>query len=189
MATGRIETIRFPLIPEEEWTPEQRHVARDIVSGPRGELRGPFVPLIYSPGLAAPVQKVGEHLRFGTRLPNDLLEIAVLITARHSRCANIWHSHRALALKAGLGRDIIAAIAAGQRPALLPEMQAEIYDFCVELTQNHSVSDATFDRLAVRWDRATVIDVIGICGYYAMLAMVLNAANIPLPDGAVPFES
>jgi hypothetical protein len=34
-----------------------------------------------------------------------------------------------------------------------------------------------------------VIDVIGICGYYAMLAMVLNAANIPLPDGAVPFES
>ncbi len=181
--------MRFPLVPEQEWTPEQRSVAQDIASGPRGELRGPFVPLIYSPGLAEPVQKVGEYLRFGTRLPNDLLEMAVLITARHFRCANIWHSHRALARKAGLGLDIIAAIAAGQRPAVLPEKHAEIYDFCVELTQNHSVSDATFDRLAVRWGRATVIDVIGICGYYAMLAMVLNAANIPLPDGAVPFES
>lgn len=180
--------MRFPRIPEAEWTPEQRRVAGDIAAGPRGELRGPFVPLIYSPELAARVQKVGEYLRFDTRLPNDLLEIAVLITARHSRCANIWHSHRALALKAGLDRKIIAAISAGQRPAVLPEQPAEIYDFCVELTRDNSVSDATFDRLAARWGRATVVDVIAVCGYYAMLAMVLNAANIPLPDGATSFE-
>jgi 4-carboxymuconolactone decarboxylase len=181
--------MRFPRIPEAEWTPAQQSVARDIATGPRGELRGPFVPLIYSPQLAARVQSVGEYLRFDTQLPDDLLEIAVLVTARHFRCANIWHSHRALASKAGLDRDIIAAIASDRRPDFLPERHAEIYDFCVELTHNNAVSDTTFDRLAERWNRATLIDVIGLCGYYAMLAMVLNAANIPLPDGAIPFDA
>jgi 4-carboxymuconolactone decarboxylase len=180
--------MRFPRIPEAEWTPEQQRVARDIATGPRGELRGPFVPLIYSPELAARVQSVGEYLRFDTELPDELLEIAVLVTARHFRCANIWHSHRALALKAGLDRNIIAAIAADRRPDSLPERHAEIYDFCVELTHNNAVSDTTFDRLVARWNRATLVDVIGICGYYAMLAMVLNAANVALPDGAIPFE-
>ena len=163
-------------------------MAQEIVSGPRGELRGPFVPLIYSPELAARVQKVGEYLRFGTQLPDELVELAVLVVARHFRCANMWQSHRTLALKAGLRADIIGAIAAGHRPAALPERHAEIYDFCIQLTQSNAVKDECLDRVAAQWGRDTVVDLIGVCGYYAMLSMVFNAANIPLPDGAMPFE-
>jgi 4-carboxymuconolactone decarboxylase len=35
---------------------------------------------------------------------------------------------------------------------------------------------------------APTIDLIGLCGYYGTLAMVLNTARIPLPDDAQPFE-
>jgi hypothetical protein len=28
----------------------------------------------------------------------------------------------------------------------------------------------------------------GVCGYYVLLAMVLNTAQVPLPDGAEPFQ-
>jgi 4-carboxymuconolactone decarboxylase len=31
-----------------------------------------------------------------------------------------------------------------------------------------------------------VIDAVGITGYYTMLAMVLNTARTPLPQGAKP---
>jgi 4-carboxymuconolactone decarboxylase len=180
---------RFPPIPEPEWTPEQRRVAEEIRSGPRGELRGPFVPLIYSPELAASVQKVGEYLRFSGRLPPELIELAILITARRYRCAHIWHSHRALALKAGLDGAIIAAVAAERRPTGMSERHNATYDFCHELTHDLEVSDASFARVVTAWDRATAIDLTGICGYYGMLAMVLNTAQVQLPDGVQPFQA
>jgi 4-carboxymuconolactone decarboxylase len=180
---------RFPPIPEAEWTPTQRRVAEEIRSGPRGELRGPFVPLIYSPELAACVQKVGEYLRFNGRLPPELVELAILITARRNHCAHIWHSHRALALKAGLDPAIIAAVAAERRPANMPERHAAVYDFCRELTHELDVGDASFARVVALWDRATAIDLAGICGYYGLLAMVLNTARTALPEGATPFQA
>jgi 4-carboxymuconolactone decarboxylase len=179
--------MRFPPLKAEEWSAAQRQVAAEIVSGPRGELRGPFVPLIYSPALASNVQKLGEYLRFGTALPNALIELAVLVTARRFRCPNIWHAHRPLALAAGLAPDIVAAIAADRRPDPMSDDETMVFDFASELVGNLAVGDHVFDRVAARWDRATAIDLTGLCGYYTLLAMVLNTAQVPLPGGAVPF--
>lgn len=180
--------MRFPPLKPEDWSDAQRQVAAEIVAGPRGELRGPFVPLIYSPALAAQVQKLGEYLRFGTHLPDALLELAVLITARRFGCPNIWHSHRALALKAGLAPTIVAAIAADRRPEPMSDDETIVFDFAAELVGNLAVGDHAFDRVASRWDRATAMDLTGVCGYYTLLAMVLNTAQVPLPDGAEPFQ-
>ena len=180
--------MRFPPLKNEEFSPAQQLVAADITSGPRGQLRGPFVPLIYSPDLASCVQKLGEYLRFSNRLPDSLIELAVLLTARRFRCANIWHSHRALALKAGLDPAIVAAIAAERRPDTMSAEENAVFDFCNELVTNLGVSDRHFDRVVARWDRPTAIDLTGLCGYYTLLAMVLNTAQVPLPNGAEPFQ-
>ena len=180
--------MRFPPLKPEDWSAAQRQVAAEIVSGPRGALRGPFVPLIYSPALASHVQKLGEYLRFGTRLPNALLELAMLVTARRFGCPNIWHSHRALALKAGLAPAIVAAVAAERRPEPMSDDETMVFDFARELVGDLAVGDRTFDRIAARWDRATAMDLTGVCGYYTLLAMVLNTAQVPLPEGAAPFQ-
>ena len=179
---------RFPTLKNEDWSPDQKHVAAEIIAGPRGQLRGPFVPLIYSPGLASSVQKLGEYLRFSNRLPDALVELAVLITARRFRCPNIWHSHRALALKAGLHPAIITAVAGGHRFDPMSAEEAAIFDFCSELVDGIGVGDTNFERIVARWDRPTAIDLTGLCGYYTLLAMVLNTAQIPLPEGAIAFE-
>jgi 4-carboxymuconolactone decarboxylase len=180
---------RFPPLKPADWSPDQQRVAAEIVAGPRGQLRGPFVPLIYSPELASCIQKLGEYLRFRTRLPNALLELAILVTARQFRCPNIWHSHRALALTAGLEPKIIAAIAEDRRPDGMSAEQALIYDFAAKLAESFAVSDESFERIVGAWDRRTAMDIAGLCGYYALLAMVLNTAQIPLPDGAEPFQA
>jgi 4-carboxymuconolactone decarboxylase len=31
-----------------------------------------------------------------------------------------------------------------------------------------------------------VLELLAICGYYSMMAMVLNTAGMPLPDNAPP---
>ncbi len=181
--------MRYPPIPREQWTEEQAAVAKAITDGPRGELRGPFVPLLHAPKLAAKIQELGETIRFGTGIPNDLLELAVLITARHHDCPNIWESHSNLAQKAGLSRDHIAAIAERRRPMSMSSDEALVYDHCTALLAAHQISDAMFDTAVARWGRAGVMELGGICGYYGMLATILNAAERPLVDpNGVPFR-
>lgn len=178
---------RFPRIPEDQWSPEQRKTADSIVAGRRGEVRGPFVALLYSPMLAERVQKLGEFLRFESTLPERLVELGILVTARDTDCANIWQSHRALALKAGLAPRIIAAIARRSRPSDLSAEEAAVFDFCSMINRDKNLDDPTFDRVVSFWGRQGAIDLIVVCGYYVLLAMVLNTARFPLPDGEAPF--
>ena len=42
---------RLPPIPVEQMTEAQKLAAEELISGPRGGLRGPFVPLLRSPEL------------------------------------------------------------------------------------------------------------------------------------------
>ena len=75
-------TQRFPAIAPEAMTPEQKRVADVVASGPRGGLRGPFLPLLHNPALMECLANLGEHLRFKTRIPPELTELAILVTAR-----------------------------------------------------------------------------------------------------------
>lgn len=180
--------MRYPPIPREQWTEEQAAVAKAITDGPRGELRGPFVPLLHAPKLAAKIQELGEAIRFGTGIPNHLLELAVLVTARHHDCPNIWESHALLAAKAGLRREIVVAISKRETQ---PEMMADealAHRFASELLVGHKVTDDTFAAVVARWGSKGAMELAGICGYYGMLATILNAAERPLVSPAcAPF--
>jgi 4-carboxymuconolactone decarboxylase len=64
--------------------------------------------------------------------------------------------------------------------------EAAVYQFCTELHETHGVSDATFAAAVDQFGERGVIDLIGVTGYYTMLAMVLNVAQQPLPGGVAP---
>lgn len=61
-----------------------------------------------------------------------------------------------------------------------------MYDFCAELRQNQSVSDATYARAVKRFGEQGVIDMVGVTGYYTMLGMIMNVARTPIPQGKTP---
>ncbi|MGE0800465.1 MAG: carboxymuconolactone decarboxylase family protein [Lautropia sp.] len=178
--------LRFPPIADADLTPEQRAVAAEIAAGPRGGVRGPFVALLHQPALARHVQALGEHLRFGTTLSSDLIELAVLATAQRWQCRHEWIPHARLARLAGIGDDAIDAIAADQPPPGLTEDQALVLRFAQETQRGGAPADETFERAAARFGRAGVLDLLALCGYYTMLAMVLNTAQGPLPPDAAP---
>ena len=50
---------RLPRIAPEKLTAAQKKVAAEISAGPRKDVRGPFVPMMRSPGLTAPTQALG----------------------------------------------------------------------------------------------------------------------------------
>lgn len=178
---------RLPPIPAEDMTPEQRTAAEEIASGHRGAVYGPFVPMLRSAEFTRRAQHLGEYLRYKAGVPERLRELAILITARHWDQAYEWHIHERIAFQAGVSEDTIAELAAGRRPQRMTGDETTVYDFCAQIHRTKSVCDATFERTKALLGEGGLIDLIGICGYYSMLAMLMNVAGTPLPEGADPF--
>jgi 4-carboxymuconolactone decarboxylase len=177
---------RLPRIAPENMTEAQRRVAAEIAAGPRGEVRGPFIALLRSPGLAGPLQKVGEYLRFECPLDKRIREFAALIAARHWTQQYEWQAHYPQALEAGLAPAIADALAEGRRPQGMAEDEEIVHDLLTEVLHNRCAADATYARAVARFGEAGVVDLIGIAGYYAMLAMIMNVARTALPAGKSP---
>ena len=177
---------RLPPLPDESLTAEQRRIRDAIAAGPRGGARGPFPALLRSPQLAERAAALGEFLRFGTSLPPRLSEMAILITARAWTAQYEWFAHAQLARKGGLSDEIIDALAQRRRPEQMQADEAALYEFCTEMHTRHEVSDATYQKAVATFGEHGVVEIIGLSGYYVLVAMTLNVAQVPLPEGTEP---
>ena len=172
---------RLPPIPPEHWSQAQRREAEAIMRGPRGALVSPFVPLLRSPELMGHAQRMGEYLRYRSAIGLRLSELAILVVACHWSQQVEWAIHAPIALREGIAAESVAAIARGGRPATMPDDEAAVFDFCSELNRDKAVSDGTWARAIVRFGEQGTVDLIGLVGYYTMLAMLMNAARTPVP--------
>src|SRR5262249_55908009 len=177
---------RMPPIAPDQWTPAQKRAVEEFKAARSAEISGPFVPLLRSPEVMSRARAMGDYLRFRSTLPPRLSEFVILLTARRWTQQYEWNAHAPLALQAGVSRDIVNAIAEGRRPEGMGEEHEILYALCDELHRTQSVSDATYAKAVAKLGESGVIDAIGITGYYTLLAMVLNTARTPLPDGAKP---
>ncbi|HEY9067623.1 MAG TPA: carboxymuconolactone decarboxylase family protein [Burkholderiaceae bacterium] len=173
---------RLPPLPPERWSEAQRAEAEAVIRGPRGALIAPFVPLLRSPELMGHAQRMGEYLRYRSAIGLRLSELAILLTAHAWSQPVEWAIHAPIAQREGIAPETIAAIENGRRPATLADDEAVVYDFCIELHRDKAISDTTWARAVERFGEQGTVDLIGINGYYTLLAMVMNAARTPLPS-------
>jgi 4-carboxymuconolactone decarboxylase len=177
---------RLPPLPPEQWDAEQRTAADELIHGPRGGVISPFVPLLRSPELMTHAQRMGEYLRYRSAIGQRLSELAILIVARHWSQQVEWAIHAPIALKVGIAQDAIDAIAEGRHPPELPSDDALVYEFCRELNQNQGIADATWSATVARFGERGAVDLLGICGYYTFLSMVMNGARTAVPNSSAP---
>ena len=176
----------MPPIPAEQMTSEQRQAVAEIASGPRGALIGPFIPALRSPEFMRRLQRLGVYLRYENALGPKLTELAILLTAAAWRQNFEWSVHAPVAREAGLDPAIIDAVAAGLRPPRMSEYQAIVHDVFDELQQSKTVGDGTYARAIQALGERGVVDLIGTIGYYSTLAMIMNVARTPIPEGENP---
>ena len=177
---------RLPQIPSDRLTPAQREAAAAFEAARMAPVTGPFVPLLRSPELMTRVRAIGDYLRFGGVLDARLREFVILIVARQWTQQYEWSAHHPLALTAGLRPEVAQAIAEGRRPDGMAADEALVYDLCAELHLTRGVSDATYAKAVAALGEQGVVDVLGLNGYYTLLAMVMNTARTPLPAGRTP---
>lgn len=177
---------RMPPLPPDRLTPEQAAAVKEIESGPRGAVVGPFIAALRSPEFMRRLQKLGEYLRFGNAFGPRLTELAVLLVARRWSAQFEWVMHAPIAAERGIRPETIDAIAAGRRPAGLPDDELAVFELVSELLQDGAVSDGSYERAVSALGEAGVVDLVGTVGYYSMLAMILSVAQTPLPLDKAP---
>ncbi len=177
---------RITLPTPEQMNPEQRRVHDRIVSGRRGRIQGPLRAALHNADLADRWQALGELLRYHTTLPPRLSELAILVTGRACQSPFEWYAHRLEAEKVGIEPQIIEAILAERWPDGLSPDDAAVLRYASELNEFNSVSDACHADAVARFGERTVVELTALVGYYTMVAMTLNAHEIPLPEGVEP---
>jgi len=179
--------MRFPVINMDQLSPEQQALVDQISQGPRGGVRGPFLPLLHHPELAMCVQAVGEHLRYRASIDQSLIELAILVTAKRWNCQYEWFAHSRIAhTTTDLPHDVIEAVRQGKSPSSANAHQMLVYELASTLHADGRLSDDLFDSAVQAFGYPGVLDLISTCGYYTTIGMVLNVAQIPLPDDADP---
>jgi len=161
----------------------------DQLTVKRGRIDGMYKTLLLHPDLLRHVSGLGTYLRFESpALTAQARELAVLAVARSLGAAYEWVKHAPQARKAGLDEAVLTALRAGGRPeGLSPELSA-VLDAARCVLEKRSIPEAVQSVLEKAYGVAGVIELVVLCGFYVMIAGVILAFDVPLPEGeADPF--
>ena len=167
----------------DEMSPAQKLVAEAAASGKRGRMPAPLRAWIHSPEMGNRAQSLGEFLRYDTSLGPYLSELAILVTARVWTSHYEWFAHKREGLKAGIEPHVIDAIAARQVPDLTDPKARLVYDYATTLHRDHGVPAEMHEAAQAALGEQGVVELVGLLGYYTLVAMTLNAFDIGLPEG------
>jgi 4-carboxymuconolactone decarboxylase len=175
---------RLTLPPAEQLTPEQQAACDEAMSGLRGRVPAPMIAWLRNPELARRAQRLGELLRYQTTLEPRLSELAILVCARHWTPHYEWTVHKREGLKAGMDPEVVSAIAARRVPALRDEREQAVYDAAGTLLSTSRLPAALHARATSVLGERGLVELVGIVGYYSLVALTLNAFEIGLPEAA-----
>jgi 4-carboxymuconolactone decarboxylase len=188
-AAGAQSPQRFPELGVEQLTPEQKTWVDSVSAPPRSAnfKQPPYRIYLRSPALAERITGMSDYLRWNTQFPARLTEFAILLSARNWNSHWAWRSHYKAAIKAGLDPRVGTELAAGKKPAGMQEDEAALYDLATEIFRDKKVSDATYAAALAKFGERGIVELIGLMGYYDLVAMLLIAGNaVPPADPEVP---
>ncbi len=179
--------MRLPKLKYEEYTPRQKEVVDKHV-GRRKHVGGPYNVWIHSPEMFEKASAISNYMRFDCNLPEKLREFGILVTARYWDAQYSWNAHVDKAIAAGIPEDVVNDLAKGLKPNFKADDERVYYNFAMEVLKNHFVSEKTFAEARKIFGEAGVVDLIGSVGYFSMLQICLNSAEVDLQaDRKPPF--
>jgi 4-carboxymuconolactone decarboxylase len=175
---------RVPYVKREELETEGQEIY-DRIRRDRNapEVGLQFRALLNSPKAAGYLTSLGAELRFRSALPADLMELAIITIAREWGSDIEWTAHAALAAKAGVAPEKIEAIRTGKPLQGFTDAEQTVVRFCLELSRDKSLSDATFEAARKLLDTRGVVDLTLTCSYYTAINMAQVALKPEMEPG------
>ena len=173
---------RIPHLTAEEQTPDQQQIGAAIAGARSGTLGGPFAIWLRIPEIAARANHFSERIRLQSKIEPRLFELMVLTVARSFTAQYEWHAHARHALNQGITPEIVEAIRLRRTPPFVRDDERVVYDTVTELMQTRTLGDAAYERALGTFGQELLIEFITAIGFYAMIALVLNAFDAPVPS-------
>jgi 4-carboxymuconolactone decarboxylase len=177
--------MRLKLLSPGEMTEQQKKTYDESIASKRGKPPPPMMAWLNSPEMARHATRLGAYLRFDTLFPAKLSEIAILVTARHWTSHYEWYAHKRLALAGGMDPEIIEDIRHRRAPHFDDPKAQAIYDVAKSLHETHVVPQPLYDHATNVLGERGLVEIIGLCGYYALVSMTLNTYEFDLPEGEI----
>jgi 4-carboxymuconolactone decarboxylase len=163
---------------------EQRAAHDAIAAGPRGGVRGPLAVWLHRPELAQRAQALGAYCRYGTSLPPRLSELAIITVAKVWGSEYEWYAHKPLALEAGIAPEVVEAIRTGAEPLFAKTDEAVVHRFALAAHRDRAVPDGLYREAVDALGEPAVLDLVAICGYYALISLTINVFGVYPPEAA-----
>lgn len=173
---------RFEPFDPDNLSPEARAVYDRILSE-RGYVPGPYQFWLASPGFSDRIEPVEEFLRHGVTLEERLVEVVVLVVAKHWRAQYVWTSHGPAAEKAGVDPSIVEAIRVGEMPVFEKDDEAVCHDLSAALVSGSGVSDELWARARDGIGEVGINEVLGLLGLYTSVCLTMVAYRMPTKNG------
>lgn len=172
---------RTTLITERDQVAEQHRSIFDAVAEGRGNVRGPFSVLMYSPVFCMRVIDVSNYLRFGGLVKPNPGELGIIAVAREKDCPYVWAAHAPAARNAGVREEAIAVVRDRGDLSALTREEADIVDYVRQLHRTHRVVQPLFDRLRDRYGVPWLVEYTALIGHYGMITAQLNTFEVAAP--------
>jgi 4-carboxymuconolactone decarboxylase len=160
----------------DELDGEARQIAEQIVKT-RKSLEGPFSLWMHAPEWAARVANLGTLVRWEGTLDLRTRTLAALVTGRHFDAQYVWGIQGVIGAERGVARATIDAIRDNRSEDIAPD-DLQIIDFTRQLLRSNRVEENLAQAVLERLGTDEYVQLTTCIGYYAMLAMTVNAAEL-----------
>jgi len=169
------EGLRLAPLPDRALSDRQRHIADALERGNPVRVKGAYAIWLRTTEIAERTLHYEQTLHRNLSVPQPLIALAVLVAARFWTADELWAVYRELASDAGIGADVISAIAENRIPSFASEDETIVHAFANQLLAQGRVSDDTFTLSVTRFGYQMVIELVGVTGFYSLMALTLNA--------------
>jgi len=146
-------------------------------------VQGPFTMFLHSPEVAERVAHLGAYVRFEGSLDMRVRVLAAMTVAREFEAMYVWGAQTGGARRLGVPETTITAIRENHSRGIPPE-DAQIVEFTRTLLRKHRVDDAMFKAMQGRFGNDELVQLTTAIGYYSLLCMTVNAAELEAGSNA-----
>ena len=142
-----------------------------------------YALMFNEPAVATRVGALGEHLRFGGVLPDDVRELCILRYATRKGYGYEWAHHQRPAEQAGLDPTTLSAVTAGEVPDGLRDDQRAALDAVDAVVVDRALSPDEYAALVGAFGPGGAVELVVLCGLYAMMGAMTTAFDIEVEPG------
>jgi 4-carboxymuconolactone decarboxylase len=172
--------MRITEISSREQIQEDQRSAWDEIVASRGQVAGPFKIMLHSPEMARRAAHLGTYIRFESKLDPRIRELATLATARVLDCEYEASAHEDQLRKAGASEQVLTALKQRKMQDLPPE-DRWVGMFVEQALTRHRVDAEILAIAEQQLGVSGLVELAGTIGYYSLLAVTLNAFEVPAP--------